>query len=118
MISILVLEDEPLIALDLQLAFHEAGAEAFTAATCRDAMDVLESQQVDGAVLDVNLGNGTTCEEVAAKLTERGLPFVLHTGDLDRTGEYLRKFQAQVIPKPTVAEDVADQLLRMLRKAA
>ena len=114
MISVLVLEDEPLIALDLQFAFSDAGAQAFTAANCHDALEVLSNEPIDVAVLDVDLGDGATCERVAHDLTKRGLPFVLHTGDLDRSGEFLRKFGVAVIPKPTVSGQVAEQVMGML----
>ena len=41
------------------------------------------ARDVDGAVLDVNLGHGQTCEAVANALRARRVPFVLNTGDLD-----------------------------------
>jgi len=36
---ILILEDEPLIAMDLQLAFEDAGAEAVVTVSCDEAMN-------------------------------------------------------------------------------
>lgn len=107
----LVLEDEPFISMDLSMAFEDAGHEAATAATCDEALDVLAINQVAGAVLDVNLGGGETCERAAVELHRRGLPFVLHTGDLNRVGEFLRNFRAPIIEKPVPSDTVVARLL-------
>ncbi len=111
---VMILEDEPFIAMDLQFAFQDAGASASVAATCADAFELLEQQQIDAAVLDVNLGKGATCEPVALALRKAGIPFVLHTGDLDRQGEHLRSLNAPVLAKPTVAREVAERVLRLI----
>ena len=114
----LVLEDEPFIAMDLSMAFEDAGHEAATAATCEEAMDVLANRHIAGAVLDVNLGGGQTCEKAAAELDKRGLPFVLHTGDLNRVGELLRDFGAPIIEKPVPSETVVARLLDLCEENA
>ncbi|HCY02481.1 MAG TPA: hypothetical protein DHU71_06100, partial [Erythrobacter sp.] len=59
--SILILEDEPFIALDLQLAFEDDGARAVVAVNCDEAFELLRTTEIDGAVLDVNLGRSETC---------------------------------------------------------
>ena len=108
---VLVLEDEPLIAMDLQWALEDAGIDAVTARSCPEAMDALKNKAVDGAILDVNLGKGQTCESAAMELHRLGLPFVLNTGDLDRSGELLRRINAPVVAKPTPSEMVVERLL-------
>lgn len=113
---ILVLEDEPFIALDLQLALEDEGAKAHIATTCEDAMSLLGKIRFDGAILDVNLGGGQTCEAAAARLRKDEVPFVLHTGDLDRQGEMLRTLKAKVIPKPTPAAHVARSVLELAER--
>lgn len=113
---ILVLEDEPFIALDLQLALEDEGAEAHIATCCEDALELIERLSLDGAILDVNLGGGQTCEAAAAHLREQDVPFVLHTGDLDRQGEMLRSLNAKIISKPTPAAHVARKLLDLLEQ--
>lgn len=112
---VMILEDEPFIAMDLQFAFEDAGASARVAATCAEAFEILEAHQIDAAVLDVNLGNGATCEPVAVALREAGIPFFLHTGDLDRQGEHLRSLAAPVLAKPTVAREVAERVLSLIK---
>lgn len=114
----MVLEDEPLIAMDLKLAFEDAGYEAVSAIDNAEALDCIERHDLAGAVLDVTLGGGRTCEKTAEKLSELGIPFVLHTGDLDRAGEHLRRFDAPVIAKPRPADDVVDEMVKRIAEAA
>jgi DNA-binding response OmpR family regulator len=111
----LILEDEPLIAMDLKFAFEDEGVDAVTAGTCEEAMAALDRESFAGAVLDVNLGHGRTCEHTAVELKRRGIPFVLHTGDLDRVGEFLRGLDAPVLAKPRPAEDVVRYALSLLQ---
>ena len=68
---VLILEDEPLIAMDLSMAFEDCAIAAVTAVTCAEASTALAEQAIDGAVLDVNLGGGEPCEQIALVLKER-----------------------------------------------
>lgn len=111
---VLILEDEPLIALDLRYACEDVGIEPRVVASSRQALDALAGDEpIDGAVLDVNLGRGETCEAVAKILKERGVPFVLNTGDLNRAGEYLRGMDAPILSKPSAADAVVAKLLEL-----
>jgi DNA-binding response OmpR family regulator len=110
----LILEDEPLIAMDLKFAFEDAGAGAVTAATCDQAIEAMNDNDFSAAILDVNLGRGETCAQAAAALKKLGIPFVLHTGDLDRTGEFLRELNAPVLSKPRGADDVVRYMMGMI----
>lgn len=114
---VLLLEDEPLIAMDLQFVFEDHGVEVHVAASCSAAREIMDQFEFDGAVLDVNLGRGETCEHVATRLREMGVPFILHTGDLDRHGEAIRNLNATVVPKPTPAPLVAQFALEAIERA-
>ena len=65
---ILILEDEPLIAMDLQLAFEDAGADAVVTVCCEDALEAIGHTDFEGAVLDVNLGKGLKVPDVCKQL--------------------------------------------------
>jgi DNA-binding response OmpR family regulator len=110
---VLILEDEHLIALDLKYACDDAGLGSIVARTLAQACEELNRRSFDGAVLDVNLGGGETCEAVAHLLRARGIPFVLNTGDLDRAGEFLREINAPIIAKPSSADSVIARLLEL-----
>jgi CheY-like chemotaxis protein len=77
---VLIVEDEVLIALDTQDALTEAGYVVVGPATSVPAgLTLIESEQIDAAVLDVYLG-GIYVWPVADALRRRGVPFVLMTG--------------------------------------
>ena len=105
---ILVLEDEPLIQIDLEFAAEDHGCMALTAATCDAAMRILRERadDIDVAILDVSLGRGQTCFPVAAELDRLKIPFILHSGDLDRHNEKLRDLEAELVPKPAATDFV------------
>ena len=113
----LVLEDEPLIAMDLEFAFEDVGHQAVVAVNNAEARQAVADHAIAGAILDVSLGDGETCEPTAKLLSENNIPFVLHTGDLDRVGEPLRELDAPVLPKPQAADDVIAKLVKMAEKA-
>jgi len=78
---ILVVEDEYLLADDLAQELRDAGAEVLgPVATVGDAQTIIGSgEQVDAAVLDVNL-RGEMVFPLADELTARRVPFAFITG--------------------------------------
>jgi DNA-binding response OmpR family regulator len=80
--SILIVEDEPLIAMDIEQALETAGATVFIAATFDQALRLTEQSGLSAAILDLVLGasdGGTLC----ALLRERAIPFVIYSGRTD-----------------------------------
>ena len=75
---VLVVEDEFLIAMDLEAMLREHGWRVLgPAATVATALSLLEDGEMpDVALLDVNL-RGETVVPVAEVLRERGVPIVL-----------------------------------------
>jgi CheY-like chemotaxis protein len=75
---VLVVEDEFLIAMDLEAMLREHGWRVLgPAATVAKALSLLEDGEMpDVALLDVNL-KGETVVPVAEVLRERGVPIVL-----------------------------------------
>lgn len=109
--KILIVEDEPLEALDYCDRLIEAGAEIvgpFSSVT--DALYVVEKQAVDVALLDYALADSNS-QELQVALENRHIPFVVLTGYpriLVRRNE-----RQKVLSKPVSAD-----LLRMTLKAA
>ncbi len=78
--NILVIEDEFLVAMQIETVLREAGwAVTGPAGTLANAVKLARSAACDGAVLDVNL-RGERVDEVAAILSERGIPFLFISG--------------------------------------
>jgi len=109
--SILIVEDEPLIALDIVAAFAKVGALAFNARTLTEALQMVEQVGLSAAVLDFGLGDNDA-EPVCRRLTEREIPFVLHSGythasDACRGGT--------VVPKPASPSTLITTVAALLR---
>ena len=111
--TVLVLEDEPIIAIDLQMECEDAGATVLRAETVAEARAALEAG-VDTAVLDYTLMSRTTAEPIADALMEAGIPFVFYSGDLDRHGEAISRFGVPILNKPVPARDVVRALVEGL----
>ena len=100
--SILVVEDEPLIALELKLALEEKGATVHTAAALPAALALAERTAFSAAIVDFQLG-GERCEDLCAALTQRGVPFMFYTGG---TEHGLANSAAPVVTKPASMGEV------------
>jgi PAS domain S-box-containing protein len=76
----IVIEDEPLVAMDLESCLTTAGCEIVgTAGTVREAKALCAEAECDAALIDVNLA-GRPVDELAAMLTKRNIPFAFVTG--------------------------------------
>ena len=78
--TILIVEDEPLIAMMLEDFLDSLGHTV--RATCdnvREALNEAEKGDFDLAILDVNL-KGENVWPVASRLRAKGIPFVIATG--------------------------------------
>lgn len=111
---VLVLDDEPLILLDLEFAVEDAGCKPLTALDLMEALSIVQNNAISAAILDVSLGQGQTCEQVARTLAAMGVPYVLHTGDLDRMDVAVRRLGGTLVPKPTPAAVVVARALEPL----
>ncbi len=81
MARILIVEDEPLIAMMLEEWLTELSHKPVTpTGSVKEAMAVIVHGAFDAAILDVNLA-GQRCEPVAAALAAHGIPFAFATGD-------------------------------------
>ncbi len=78
--KVLVVEDEPLVAVLLEEILEEFGCTVVGPASRLDAaLELAGTSEVDLAVLDVNLG-GQPVFPVAQALSDRNVPFVFATG--------------------------------------
>jgi DNA-binding LytR/AlgR family response regulator len=76
---ILIVEDDPLISLDLEATVEEFGhAVAGSCASIAEAAPFVENG-IDAAVLDIDVLDGKTFG-LARRLRERGLPFIFVSG--------------------------------------
>jgi CheY-like chemotaxis protein len=76
---VLVLEDEPIIAMLIEQMLEDAGAEVDGHATLASAEAALLGPQPDMAILDVNIHNDTSYA-LAGRLMEMGVPLIFASG--------------------------------------
>ena len=77
--SILIVEDEPLIVMDITQQFEVTGAALTTTNTLHHAMILAEHDGLSGAILDHSLGDGDS-SLLYARLKERGIPYLIYSG--------------------------------------
>ncbi|MCD0417041.1 GAF domain-containing protein [Rubrivivax sp. JA1024] len=78
--SILLVEDQLVIALDAEEMLQAMGAKSvISASSVEEALVAIAQAPPTLAILDVNLGSGNSLP-VAAELTARGIPFIFATG--------------------------------------
>ena len=113
---ILVVEDEVIVAMLLEDILADAGATVVgPAARVARALELLEAEPVDAALLDLNLAGEVTIP-VAEELKRRGIPFAFATG-YGKGLELPPKLAeaASVVPKPYRRQDIAELVGRTLR---
>lgn len=76
---ILIVEDEPLIALDVIKALRSAGARVLSAGYLESGLYTTEHPDLSAAVIDLHLGDGSGTA-ICRRLRQRCLPFVVYTG--------------------------------------
>lgn len=84
-LPILLVEDQVLIAMDAEMMLEDEGlTNVTTASSSNDALNRLKTFTPGIAVLDINLGAGTSVP-IAEELMRRNVPFVFATGYDDRS---------------------------------
>ncbi len=79
-LKVLVVEDESLVALDIETMLEEMGCTVVASVPrLVKALDLVSRLDFDLAVLDINLA-GEVVYPLAFRLAERGIPFLFSTG--------------------------------------
>ena len=113
---ILVVEDEFLIALDIERILELAEASHISVSRNRDALAALQNDRFDLAILDYKL-NGDTSGPVADRLIELKMPFIFLTGasTLQVPPQYRT---VTILPKPFDANSLIAALNTAVQKAS
>jgi CheY-like chemotaxis protein len=87
-LDVLIVEDEALLALELEDMLQSGGhAVVGTATTRGEALALAERTRPALAFVDIHLADGPTGVEVARRLGERGIPVVFLTANVRRIPE-------------------------------
>lgn len=112
--SILIVEDEFIIALELETIISEAGAMVVgPAATCAEGLSYLEAAAIDLAILDFRL-DGDTSMPIAEKLRACGIPFLIHTGQGEPAEVVAAWPDVPILHKPVLATVLVQKIAQML----
>lgn len=76
---VLIVEDEPLLSLDLVEMLSAVGARAVCSKGAAQALTSVERLDISAAVLNINLGDHN-CAAICQRLSERKIPFIFYTG--------------------------------------
>ena len=99
-VRVLIVEDDPLLLMDLESTLMDAGAVvAGLCHTLDEALSRLEVNDFSVAVLDFRLGSETV-SPVARKLANRDVPFVLYTGQTSADERLAGWRRCAVVEKP------------------
>ena len=108
----LIVEDEPLCALDLEAHMHELGFDSHLVANGQEALLQAMSNQPDIVLMDVNLEGSREGIEVAKKLREAcesRILFVTGYTDPDTVKRIRKEVPgAPLLPKPVLGDRLAD----------
>lgn len=111
--KVLIVEDEALIAMLFEDILEDTACQIVgPAMNVRQAMALAEAEEIDIAVLDVNL-NGESSFPVAALLQSRGVPLVFSSG-YGSQGLPPEWQDRPTLPKPFTSDEVVDTLARLI----
>jgi DNA-binding NtrC family response regulator len=111
-LRVLVVDDEMIIALDIECTLEEAGAVVIGPAhDVAEALALVRGQSLSVAVLDVRLG-GATVEPVAEALFDRGVPFVFYSGQVQSEACFMRWPKAASLAKPSPSRVLTEAIRR------
>jgi PAS domain S-box-containing protein len=110
---VLVVEDEPLVALDLMSMLRDLGCEPVgPARTVEQAACHIDAGDLDLALVDGNLG-GHSVDDLAAALRGRSVPFAFVSG-YGREGLPNAFREATLVTKPFSAAQIRDALRKLV----
>lgn len=116
-LSVLLLEDEYLIAMDTEQTLASFGVGKINVVnTIEEAAKAAAGELIDVAILDINI-NGRSSFEVAQCLREKGTPIIFASGYGSRKRHGAVVEDAIYLNKPYTKEALKESLLAALLKA-
>ena len=106
---ILVVEDEPLVGLELVETLTASGAHVVSACRIADAIASVDRHQIKAAILDINLG-GDDCSVLCQHLAQLRIPFAFYTGYATAPDGWRN---VPIIQKPAHGTEIVDAAERL-----
>ncbi len=114
-LTILIAEDDPLIASDLSFVLEDEGADVMGPyRTIADTLGELGKRRPAGAILDIRLLDGDSFP-IAAHLAASTVPFVFYSAIQGRAARIAKATKAPVLGKAHESRDAVDVLTSLLQ---
>ncbi|MBW8788607.1 response regulator [Rhizobium leguminosarum] len=115
--SILLMEDEIFIAMDVEDILHGAGFDRIeTVSSCRAAEEWLTANDPDLVVMDIELTDGVA-GAIARSLRDRNIPFIVYTGAQRKMHPDALSFSEGVwLEKPCEPATLLTEVMRCIRQ--
>lgn len=111
---ILIVEDEPIVALNYASILADAGCDVIgPISSIGKGIEAIERERLDGAVLDIDIG-GVPVDPIVAALKQAHVPYIFVSAFSDKFGLYE---DAVFLEKPTTAADLIKAVDAMLLPA-
>jgi CheY-like chemotaxis protein len=120
MTTVLVVDDEPLIAMALEAALEDAGYQVTTAANGRQGLERLAEAAADIVLLDMMMPvmNGPAMlKAMAADPGLQRIPVIVLSSLSERTIRAQADGAAEILEKPYTADEVLEAVSRVLGDA-
>ncbi len=115
---VLVIEDEPLILLDIEATLIEEGFEVITANNGSGAIKAFDADpsRIAGVVTDIRLGSGPSGWDVAHHIREAvpAMPMVYMSADNSHNWEAQGVPHSIMVPKPFVHSQIITALATLM----
>jgi DNA-binding NtrC family response regulator len=112
--TVLIIEDESVIAMELEEAVSDHGGIAVVAATFEQAQNAIQEAAIDGAIVDLRL-QGQSVRPLISDLSQRRIRFVFHTG-IEDTPTLRSIPAAPSVTKPADPNHVIELLIGEMRR--
>ena len=112
---VLIVEDEFIIALEIQANLEEAGATVVGPAyTLQQALELAEHEKLSAAMLDLRLGCDSA-SPVAQMLAERHIPFLFYT--CQPASDPIRRAwpESTTVSKPASSDEIVHAVADIIR---
>lgn len=108
--KILIVEDEPLVAMMLEMYLSDMGMEVIDVVSDVDgALSAIDNGNPEFVTLDVSLAGGKRCDPIAEMLIARSIPFVFSSGNPYAPDPWA---DHAMLPKPFTIKEVEELLAR------
>jgi DNA-binding response OmpR family regulator len=113
---VLVVEDDFMIAMELESALADAGAEVVgPCRTIKDALAAVGEHPLVAAILDIRIGRETIAP-VARELAGRGIPFVFYTAQVETDVIRTEWPECGIVSKPAQPQSIVRAVASLLKQ--